>query len=475
MLNYPEDCRRTDIGSILVSLTNQEPPVPQFSTAGLSMFERLAKSARTRDFRMVRYGGDFWVAEDKDGRQLANFGSQPFHLDSSLIGLLRTPVVWSGDDELGQDVEPPPFPGVPAGFYRDYAEFKQDYLTNGIYQKLRQRKAYRAQAEWQAEQGVMPPVISMTVGNSLDILPGATADEVFVDQEEETPLLSVTQLTGGGLRLQALAAGNVVLEVLLGTSVQRFAVQIRAVGAAPMAKGAKKTFVPGWHIAYEKYIGTFNEQPQYEQMYSADWDGAIGCGPNAWGTLLAWWERQRGNYIVFGNIVQFDAPASYVDGDSKANLKPVVKQLRNLMGGIKDPFSDNFATMPWDMPKGPKGITQIYKDAGWITRSWDMRWSDLFQTLAGGGGAKESRKGIKDGYCTVVGLGNYWHYGVAYGYRVKQYLLTENGPPTAFSRKFRCNMCWGPYDESRTWRDFYDTFFSSRFKVKLTATAPPSQ
>lgn len=127
------------------------------------------------------------------------------------------------------------------------------------------------------------------------------------------------------------------------------------------------------------------------------------------------------------------------------------------------------------MPKSVLGVTGFYSLTGWMSRSWKMRWSDFAQTLNGDGGAKEVRDAIKNNYCAVVGLGNYWHYGVAYGYTVDQFQHTENGPVIATRRWLRCNMCWGPKSSNAHWRDYYDTFFSSRLRLKRNSSAPAEQ
>lgn len=477
LLKFAEDAPLPEpLGFILVSLTETEVPVPQFATRGETISEQLAKLARTPNFRLVRFGGDFWAAEDALGNLLANHGSHPWKPDPAMVTQLTQDLVWEGNDDTRTETEPV-VPNFQVQFYDSYAAFKTDFRVNPVYVALRQQRASRAHAEWQLARGVFPQVIQLTPGQSVQLLPGVVVAKHYLDTEDEARVADATPGgEGGGIVITGITPGDGLLEVLAGGSIHRFSIKVAAaVGGMSGAKVTASTFAPGWQRVYEKFVGDYSTQPRYAQMKDYEWQGYIGCGPNAWATLLAWWERERGNYLAFGFNFYQDAPAEYYDGVSKYRLKPVIKELRSISGGVYNPFDDSFATPPDSMPKSVLGVTYFSTVSGWMTRSYKMRWSDFAQTLNGDGGAKEVRDAIKANYCAVVGLGNYWHYGVAYGYAVDQFQHTENGPSVGTRRWLRCNMCWGPKTSNAHWRDYYDTFFSTRLRLKVTSSAPPEQ
>lgn len=479
LLKFAEDAPQpATLGFILVSLAETEVPVPQFATRGESISEQLARLARTPNFRLVRFGGDFWAAEDAQGHLLANLGAHPWKPDPAMLTQLTQDLVWEGDDDTRTNSEPT-VPSFQVQFYESYAAFKTDFRVNPVYVALRQQRAARAQAEWQIARGVLPQVVQLTPGQSLLLLPGVTITRHYLDTEDEVRVADATPATeGGGITVTGIAPGDGLLEVQAGSSIHRFSIRVTSATPAPASPPPPpppSDFVPGWQRVYEKFVGSYETQPKYAQMKHSEWQGYIGCGPNAWATLLAWWERERGNYLAFGYNFYTDAPAEYYDGAPKNRLKPVIKELRSISGGVYNPFDDSFATPPDSMPKSVLGVTGFYSITGWMSRSWKMRWSDFAQTLNGDGGAKEVRDAIKNNYCAVVGLGNYWHYGVAYGYTVDQFQHTENGPVIATRRWLRCNMCWGPKPSNAHWRDYYDTFFSSRLRLKRNSSAPAEQ
>ena len=477
LLRYAEDTPLPEpLGFILVSLTESEVPVPQFATRGETISEQLGKLARTPNFRLVRFGGDFWAAEDALGNLLANHGAHPWKPDPAMVTQLTQDLVWEGDDDTRTETEPT-VPTFQVQFYDSYAAFKTDFRVNPVYVALRQQRASRAHAEWQLTRDVFPQVVQLMPGQSTHLLPGVAVARHYFDTEDEARVADATPGgEGGGIVITGIAPGHGILEVLAGGSIHRFSIKVAsAFGAAIKGKASATSFQPGWQRVYEKWVGDYGSQPHYAQMKDWEWQGYIGCGPNAWATQLAWWERERGNYLAFGGNLYKEAPAEYYDGTSKYYLKLVIKELRSISGGVYNPFDDSFATPPDSMPKSVLGVTYISAVSGWMNRKWKMRWSNFAQTLNGDGGAREVRDAIKANYCAVVGLGNYWHYAVAYGYTVDEFIHTENGPSIGTRRWLRCNMCWGPKTSNAHWRDYYDVFFSTRLRLTLTSAAPAEQ
>lgn len=475
--NFDDDCVSPHAGSLLVSLTDAEAPQQESSQQGLSITERLWELARRRDVKIFRFGADFFAAEDMQGNLLANFGSQPFQPDPELAEVLTAPLIWEGDTELGTDTRPEA-PRFSPGHYDSYIDFCNDYLTNPVYRKLRERRAVRSMMERNLDRGVLPEIIKLAPGEDVFILDGEVIHERSLENEDGIEIVRIAAPGPGepGLKVTGAAPGNGLLHVMHGSGggggagkVTSFAVQVGDPAAAGGHAVPRGSFTPGWQTTYEVYVGTKENQVGYVQMKSFEWPGYVGCGPNAWAILLAWYEREKGLAAAFGNFAIADAPAAYfAPGDpplAHGKLKPVVHQLRTYCGTFDDPFSDASPTMPGEMPDGVLTYLNFPFMAQMLNYGWKARWSDLFQTLNGGGGAIEVREALQKGRCACVGLGNYWHYAVAYGYRRQEYVLTPGGPPLHVRRHLRCNMGWGNGDGNWKWRDFYDTFFSMNLRL----------
>ena len=64
---------------------------------------------------------------------------------------------------------------------------------------------------------------------------------------------------------------------------------------------------------------------------------------------------------------------------------------------------------------------------------------------------------IKNGRPSILGLGNYWHYPLAYGYKARQY--KSLGIVWDTQRYFKCNMGWG--GSSAEWHNANSTWFGT--------------
>ena len=478
--NFDDDCPDPDAGSLFISLTDTESPRQESSQSGPALTERLWKLAGRRDVKVFRFGGEFFAAEDMQGHLLANVGTQPFKPDPALALVLTAPLIWEGNTETGQNIMPTVPRSIPS-FYESYPQFVADYLGNAVYEKLRQRRAARATLERNLDRGVLPQIITLKVGEEVVILAGQAITERSLESEEENPIvrLSAPVPGGPGLKLSAAAPGNGLLHVIHGPAgtMTSFAIQVTAIDA-PAARSPRGGFKPGWQTSSEILVGSKDNQVRYAQMKSSSWDGYVGCGPNAWAMLLAWFEREKGLSAAFGDFFLSEAPFEYHKDSAssvRAKLKPVVGSLRSFCGTFDDPNSDASPTMPGEMPDGVLDYLNIPLTVQMLNYSWKARWSDLFQTLNGDGGATEVRTALNQGRCACVGLGNYWHYAVAYGYRRQEYIATPGGPPLYVRRQLRCNMGWGNGSDdwpNWQWRDFYDTFFSMNLRLSKGPNHP---
>lgn len=97
--SQPPDPER---GFILVSLTREDVPVQSFATRGGTPAEALLARCHRRPIaRITRFGPTFMVAEDSDGKPLANLGLQPVLLtdESYEEGLRGVSWDWSSEND----------------------------------------------------------------------------------------------------------------------------------------------------------------------------------------------------------------------------------------------------------------------------------------------------------------------------------------------------------------------------------------
>ena len=150
-------------------------------------------------------------------------------------------------------------------------------------------------------------------------------------------------------------------------------------------------------------------------------------------------------------------------------LTPELDKMHDYCDVICPPFSDQGATLPGDEAEGILDYTSGPRFVHFLNMSWNMRWAGLFSTFDDG--ATETRTAVKSGRPSVLGLGEYWHYVLAYGYRVREFKVIANGPVMMYERQLRCNMGWGPGSAPQWW-GFYDTFFSSNIGMWKGPLAP---
>lgn len=75
---------KRDNGYAIISATENDYPVAEFSHRGLTHYERLQKLSGRRDFRMIRFGPTYITAEDTGGRLLAEAGGRPIIVPPAL-------------------------------------------------------------------------------------------------------------------------------------------------------------------------------------------------------------------------------------------------------------------------------------------------------------------------------------------------------------------------------------------------------
>lgn len=504
-----------DRGSLLLSLSGNELGIPYFSSRGETPSERLVAQLGLTDgagrrvltppagHRVMRFGPSLYVLEDGAGAAVASLGAQPLRPPRDFV--TRFPAASrGGGGQGGSEPSTNPANGIALGFggYTNYAEFKQDYLSNPAYQSLRARRAARASAEADLEAGRIPaaPIpIRLTPGTSTNLLAGTAVDRFFLDDDDADidadPFVSVTTAREGGVRVVANRLGDGDLTIRSGRQLARYRITVGLV-VRPGALAGAETFTPGWQEPQVWSAGGYDEQPRYWQVERDRWCDAVGCGPTAWAILLAWWDR-HGVPSAFtvgtgGALRQSlrtqDAPFYLDEDEDPAGFSRVVQLydvLHDSCDVICPPFTDAGATAPGDMVEGWWAPTARGRrtDAqgnyfaaplaappdpvmgcsySWAWDTLDPDWSEP---------SNVARRANKKGRPAIVGLGWLWHYGVAYAYRRQEYKATADGPVLAVRRWFKVNEGWGK--DHGEWYSGDDLFLGFDLKLTQRHLPPP--
>jgi hypothetical protein len=239
-----------------------------------------------------------------------------------------------------------------------------------------------------------------------------------------------------GLRIHGERAGAAPLTVSIGGRAIHYELQVLAAGVP----GLNDEFVPGWQKPRTWPVGNgWEEQPRYWQTSDSNWCPKVGCGPVAWAILLAWWDQHGVPACFYANLtsdlVTADSPFTHTEFTAK--IKSVYDSLHDYCDvWCFGEFSDQGATMPWDMVEGgpsylwpPKTLGRLAYKYVW---AWDLADPDWSQP------SSRIRYANKSGLPAIAGW--YWHYSVAYAYREIDFKISPNGPVLFRKRIFKCNM-----------------------------------
>lgn len=471
-----------DLGFILVSLHEGDYPQPVFATRGSTPYEELlARVPSSVNPRIVRYGDAFSAVEDRNGALLATFGSPPFRVVSNVTELIGRTYSGEFDSDTATTnlLHGQGGPSRTVGFYETYADFRRDYETNDYYQLLRENRAKSAAGDWDALKGIFPPepdVWQVNIRETITKLDGQTVTRVFLDDDvnESTNKLAVfvSGGAGAGLQITGLATGGapVIVETLSG-GVTSYFLRVVAGGAGRPANGGSNTttaFTPGWQ-PWKKWFASpdgYAGMANYSQPLENQWCDAVGCGPIAWAILIHWWEVHGvpSSYYIAGN--EF----SFINEGMSPNYPTyyLLDFLHDACDVICDPFSDCGGTWPSDMIEAgpawfwlPKNLLFMKYKYNWAWDTGDTDWNEP---------ANRIRTAIKNGRPAIIGLGWLWHYGVAYGYRAREYKATENGPAIKVQRRFKVNEGWAR--GKGVWY-YAETFLGADIQAKQLKTTLP--
>jgi hypothetical protein len=453
-----------DLGHILVSLHDGDTPVPEFSEDGSTPCEELlSRVGPASNLRILRFGPTFATVENEAGELLANAGTDPFMVPHDF--LIHKDSIFEGEYDSERVTAPQrPGDGGPAmatAPYASYADFKQDYLANPVYQEMRNRKARAVAAEWTFLRGGTPTPpgrLTVAVGDRLVAFRGEIIERFFLDDDEDViPALATVNIdtVNGGLLLTGNRVGTAPLTVKIGGVVSQHELQVIPSGPVP------QNFTPGWQPARYWNAGGWSEQPRYHQTTSGIlWCPKVGCGPVAWAILAAWWD-QHGVPAAFYAVVPddltvADSPNVVTQGEFK--MIAVYQKLHDLCDVSCWPNGAG-ATAPGDMVEADSyfWLAKIWGHLGYsYAWSWDLTDPDWNQP------SSYARTALKKGRPAILGLGWLWHYVVAYRYRYQPLQLSENGPIIVARRYFACNEGWGK--TKGAWYSGNDTFLGAYIK-----------
>jgi hypothetical protein len=437
-------------GSILVSVTDQVEPIPSFATEGDAQVAKLLARAGTPNVKAIWYGVGFLAGEDASGKLIATIGNAPFKIDSTPIFDMIAAGIdeYENIDTLGGSFGPK-IQGEKPEFFQSYDEFKNHYMTDPLMVELRERRAKAAILDWDIANGKEPTLVNISIDEEILIEGGqsVTSFELGLDNfEDEQPgyIDVVLPPAGGGAILIGRLLGPVVLTLTYDNgSSSVVLVNVRSGNLRGAAFGS-------WTSWTSWYAGNWGDQRRYSQY----WNDSMmcptkpsGCGPTAWAILYGWWDR-KGAPELLGSMSSADSPLynGIAVLDCCRYVFPVV-------GTWCVPLADSAATNPWDMYKGCRwGVSRG------VSYSFSTSWGAPYVST----GPRNKAKGaIKDGYPSIIGIGFYSHYPIAYGYRYRKWRWA--GVTWSTQRRFKCNMAWG--GGSPSWQSASSVWFGQRVRL----------
>ncbi len=463
-----------DRGYLIVSLDRSDLPVLEYNTEGPTPVERLLRRCGGKTpARIVRFGPTFWAAEDARGGLIANLGTEPFKIPHDFASVMEAR--FTGEIDTARDIlELPPELKLQLSSYASYAELKEDYESSPVHKLLRERRAAHAGLQWDIEAGKVPVILDLRVGETNLFLGGSVLEDVVLHWEGLRELADV-RLLRSGFEAVGRQVGSAPLTVRTSQGLEAYVLRVSGRGAG-LASVALASGEPFWRTK-TWWAGAWGDQMHYYQLRDSDWCELVGCGPTAVAMLLGYWDRRGvpsafytgiAGSTGFDSLRLSDAPQEINTANRKAVLRKVYHQLHELCDVICPPFTDSGATWPGDLIEGFAGYLHHVSSPGGMASllygkgnrlvnyscswAWDG-WGDDWQVS----GVRVAN-GIKDGRPGIIGLGWLWHYGVAYGYRRKEYVVPYTGGETVIQvkRYFRVNEGWSDFKPS--WYSAYDVF-----------------
>ena len=432
-MSPPQDGDRKSFGYILIGLNQGDAPVPEFSDRGLTKVERMLEnlSGPAESIKPIRFDPALIIAENEKGIPVGSLGTAPFQIDPAILELAGQQFDGFANAN-GEQI--PPSPNIPVKGYDSYEQFKKAHVEDPVNQFLRKQRANAVRPRWDTINGATPPVFKLALAESREVL----TDQIIKIASADDPKIVIVTFKpqGAGVTLKGNANGATILRVELADgSVRQYIVTV-GLGQAPKAAG--------WTPWRYNFAGTWGDQRRYWQF---DRDpqmctgGASGCGPAAWAMLYGWWDL-KGSRRLMSNFSYADAPL-YND----ANVLNCTRYVFNRVNPLC--VSGQAATMPWSMCEGFRWAN--FRSAGYdINWTWGVPYISPWCI-------DRARDSIVAGRPSIVGIGFYSHYPLAYGYGYSEYV--DWGITWSRAHYFLCNMGWG--GDSPCWQDGASFWFAT--------------
>jgi hypothetical protein len=485
-------------GYIVVSLDRSDFPVLQWASEGPTPSEELLRLASARSgariARIARFGSTLLVAEDEQGRPVANLGTEPFKILPQALEALSEPIIWEYDTEDETRQEDPPRMESLFRNYESYREMKDDLRTNPFQQAVRTHRQRLAGYVWDVIEGIEPEILTVQVGETRVFHEGTTFNRIEAQWEEpdDIPLARILALPrSGGLQITGTIPGSTLLSLYGPDGISQYALWVTEEGSPrlqdvrPMnvaVKISKKTWTAG---------AGWSDQKRYHQTSHSNWCKKVGCGPVALAMLFGWWDHKgvpSAFYRQSGTASQKRLSLRTADAPETADNSLIHPSYYHYLHDLCDVicfgiFSNSGATWPSDLIEGvhgylaplgpwwfvlgPLGVTSplIGYNTSWAWDAFGNDWHTSGSRVA---------KGIKNGRPGIVGLGVLWHYALAYKYRRQEVYVEINGQKAytiGITREFACNEGWGK--KNGAWYSAYDVFLGLRANLSQK-TLPPA-
>jgi hypothetical protein len=456
-------------GYILVSLTQEDRPVPEFATSGVPKTDRVLERVTGAEVvRFLRYVPAYLAAEDAAGNLLAYWGTTPFARTDMTTSPART--TFSAPASAAPAAPGPNSRGgpSPAAIAAAYATMKKGFLADPDRIKMRPQRIAEAAAAWRLARGINTAAVKVQVGQT----------EVAFSDRKFTAATTLTAWPAELFRLTPLPTGGVqITGTEPGSEIVRLAdvngnIDFQQIVVVP-ATGTLTTYdAPVTRPFWFAGTGWDGDQRQYDQ--GDKWCPAVGCGPTALAMLFGWWDANgvpaafyrldegQGKATSFrfnySSLRDSDAPKSTADATIDATyIDPLYTDLHDLSNtfcwvngeGSTMPdqlvgaFQQYVARIQNPQPAPQNEYGDQFVD---VVLQEDFHAPGVFSDWEGGG--KMVAHGIQAGRPGIIGsyVGSHTvfnaHYPLAYVYIIAQ---TQSGnTTTVLGQYFKCNMGWGP-------------------------------
>ncbi len=451
---------RSDAGYVLVSLTPADLPIGGYSLGGSTRFERLLARASggAPVARIVRFDDAFMVAEDAAGRVVASLGSAPYLPDPAVLNLPPDGVeITLGSTGLPTGSTSPELTGRAPD---SYAAFVSEWKTNPVFARAQAARAATAAEAWNFA-GAGPKVITLQLRETAILnAEGPRA----IRAATSAPGAIQVQVDEASGQVRATAVGNGEALVTLwqadGTStVCVVETPDPAPGTAPTGPALHGTWIPGkkagWHMAGEHFVSNWDEQRKYNQVLSDPQmcTGTVsGCGPTAWAMLYGHWDR-KGFPRLFGNLNNADAP-QFMGSPIQPSILECTRFVFDAVDELCFDKLDRAATLPHKMERGLQ-----WASARGVGMTGSIKWG--VPGLSPGSQSK-ALDSLRAGRISIVGIGFYSHYPIAYGYRRWEW-RGKHGTIWRVTYDLRLNMGWGS-GHNPEWRNIEQLWYATNLQ-----------